>query len=103
MFRALARVESEHVGIFTRILNSPGKPGGSQKAAGPPSFDEQPCTPEDRRSVQESLDREIRAVASYGKFLGETKEPRLKEIFNALVEIEGDHIALDRLVLRRLK
>ena len=92
MFRALARVESEHVGIFTRILNSPGK-----------ACPEQPCTPADKQSVQESLDREIRAVASYGKFLGETKEPRLKEIFKALVEIEGDHIALDRQVLERFK
>ena len=92
MFRALARVESEHVGIFTRILNSPGK-------ASP----DQPCTSADKRSVQESLDREIRAVASYGKFVGETKEPRLKELFEALVEIEGDHIALDREVQKRMK
>ncbi len=91
MFRALARVESEHVGIFTRILESAGK-----------ACPEQPCMPADRESVKESLDREIRAVASYGKFLGETKEPGLREIFRALVEIEGDHIQLDRLVLARM-
>ena len=92
MFRALARVESEHVGIFTRILKSSGK-----------ACPDQPCTSADKQSVQESLDREIRAVASYGKFVGETKEPRLREIFRALVEIEGDHIALDREVQKRFK
>jgi len=92
MFRALARVESEHVGIFTRILESSGK-----------ACPEQPCTAADRQSVQESLDREIRAVANYGKFLGETKEPWLSEIFHALVEIEGDHIQLDRFVLKTME
>ncbi len=94
MFKALARVESEHVGIFSRILG----PSAPSKGYG-----EQPCTTIDKGSVRESLEREIKAVASYGKFHGETKESRLKEIFQALVEIEGDHIALDRLVLAGLK
>jgi rubrerythrin len=88
MFRALARVESEHVGIFTRVLRSSGK-----------ACPEQPCTSADKQSVQESLEREIRAVANYGRFLGETREPMLREIFKALVDIEGDHIQLDRAIL----
>ncbi|MEM7816275.1 MAG: ferritin family protein [Candidatus Aenigmatarchaeota archaeon] len=89
MFTALARVESEHVGVFSSVLGSSGK-----------ECPEQPCTTEDRKSVSESLEREIKAVATYGKFLGETKEKRLRDIFSALVEIEGDHIRIDREVLK---
>jgi rubrerythrin len=94
MFKALFKVEKEHASLFARILKAPK-----------PVIDLAPamCTDMDRKSVEESLQRETNAVAHYGRFLGETKEPRLKEVFRALVDIEGDHIQLDREVLKRLK
>ncbi len=93
MFKALFKVEKEHAELHARVLKAP-KPDID--------LDQNLCTPMDKSSVQESLQRETSAVAHYGKFLGETKEPRLREIFKALVEIEGDHIQLDREALKRL-
>jgi len=94
MFKALFKVEKEHAELHARVLKAP-KPDID--------LDQKLCTPMDISSVQESLQRETDAVAHYGKFLGETKEPRLREIFKALVDIEGDHIQLDGEVLKRLK
>jgi len=93
MFKALSKVEAEHAKLHARILKAP-KPDID--------FDQKLCNSLDADSVKESLEREINAVAKYGKFWGEAKEPRLKEVFKALVDIEGDHIALDREVLKRL-
>jgi len=94
MFKILSNIEKEHAHLHARLLEAP-KPDID--------FDSGLCAGMDKNSVEESLQREIKATAHYGKFLGEAKEPRLKEIFKALVEIEGDHIALDRSVLERLK
>ena len=94
MFKALFKVEKEHAELHARVL----------KVQKPDiDLDQKICTAIDKSSVQESLQRETDAVAHYGKFLGETKEPRLREIFKALVDIEGDHIQLDREVLKRLE
>lgn len=93
MFKALFKVETEHAHLHARVL----------KVQKPDiDLDQNMCTAIDKSSVKESLQREIDAVAHYGKFLGETKEPRLREIFKALVDIEGDHIQLDRAVLERM-
>jgi len=94
MFKILSNIEKEHASLHARILKSP-KPVIE--------LDRKLCTAIDKNSVKESLERETSAVKHYGKFLGEAKEPRLKEIFRALVDIEGDHIALDREVLKRFK
>ncbi len=93
MFKALFKVEKEHAELHARVL----------KVQKPDiDLDQNMCTAIDKNSVKESLQRETDAVAHYGKFLGETKEPRLREIFKALVDIEGDHIQLDRDALKRL-
>ncbi len=94
MFKILSTIEKEHASLHARILKVP-KPDID--------FDQKLCTAIDKDSVKESLEREINAVAKYGKFWGEAKEPRLREIFKALVDIEGDHIQLDREVLARMK
>jgi rubrerythrin len=94
MFKALSKVETEHAHLHARILRVP-KPVIE--------LDQRMCTALDKNSVKESLQRETDAAAHYGKFWGEAEEPRLKEVFKALVEIEGDHIALDREVLERMK
>lgn len=94
MFKILSNIEKEHASLHARLLKVP-KPVIE--------LDQKICTAIDRKSVQESLQRETNAVAHYGKFLGEAKELRLQEVFRALVEIEGDHIQLDREVLKRLK
>ncbi|MCX6815028.1 MAG: ferritin [Candidatus Aenigmarchaeota archaeon] len=94
MFKTLSNIEKEHASLHARILKAP-KPDID--------FDPKLCTAIDKNSVNESLERETSAVKHYGKFLGEAKEPRLREIFKALVDIECDHIQLDREVLKRLK
>ena len=94
MFKALSDVERQHAYLHARLL-------GAQKPV--IGFDSKLCKNVDVESVKESLEREIKAVAAYGKFWGEAKEPRLKEVFKALVDIEGDHIALDRKVLGEMK
>jgi len=94
MFKILSNIEKEHANLHARILKAP-KPDIE--------LDRKLCTAIDKNSVKESLERETNAVAHYGKFLGEAKEPRLKEVFKALVDIEGDHIQLDREVLKRFK
>jgi len=90
MFKILSNIEKEHASLHARILKAP-KPLIE--------LDRKMCTAIDKNSVKESLERETIAVAHYGKFLGEAKEPRLKEVFKALVDIESDHIQLDREVL----
>jgi rubrerythrin len=47
-----------------------------------------------RANTQEGFEREDRAIKSYSKFRDEAAEPRLKEFFGALVEIETDHLNL---------
>lgn len=94
MFKILSRIEKEHAHLHARILKAP-KPVIE--------LDTNKCSATDKNSVKESLQREIDAVAHYGKFLGEATEPRLKEVFKALVDVEGDHIHLDRAILARLK
>jgi rubrerythrin len=93
MFKILSKVEEEHAHLHARILKVP-KPVISPDLG--------LCTRVDMDSVKNSLQRETDAVAHYGRFLGEAAEPRLKEIFRALVNIEGDHIQLDRTVLERM-
>jgi rubrerythrin/rubredoxin len=86
MFKALSRVEAEHAVVDSKIL----------KAAKPQiELKRDLCSDDDKASIEESLMRERRAVSLYTQFLAEAVEPRVKEVFGALIEVESDHIALD--------
>ncbi|MBU2561164.1 MAG: ferritin [Nanoarchaeota archaeon] len=84
-FKALGKVEAEHASLLSKII-------GAQ----PPVIDRNAgkCRPDDKALVQESHDREKRAIGHYRKFLGEAAEMRVKQVFAALVEIETTHIEL---------
>jgi rubrerythrin len=86
IFKALAKVEAEHASTFKKIL----KPDI-------PSFNiNEVAFSTVKENFEESLARETRAVEFYGQALDEAIETRTKQIFKALVEVEGDHLALDK-------
>jgi len=83
LFKALGKVEAEHASIWKKILKLPEVPKGHDT-----------CFKENRKNLIESHEREERAIAFYKKAAAESDSPRIKEIFNALVEIETDHLFL---------
>ena len=56
--------------------------------------DEQACLKDPRANFAAAHGREERAVAFYGQSAAEATEDRVKEVFAALTEVEGYHIAL---------
>jgi rubrerythrin len=93
MFKILSKVEKEHAEIASKLLK-----------VDMPAVEFKPgvCSEDDRKSIEDSLEREERAVRLYTEFLGQTQEPRLKEIFQSLIEIESDHISLDKAKLEKI-
>lgn len=84
LFKALSKVESEHASVLCKAL-------GIKK----PAIDESDkCSGDFQENLRESHRREERASRKYGKFLSEAEEPRVQEIFSALIAIESDHLSL---------
>lgn len=84
LFKALKKVETEHANIWKKILKlAKLEVGKSNK-----------CSIEYKPNLQESHDRETKTIAFYKQAAEECKAARLKEIFNALVEVETDHLHL---------
>ncbi|MCL5987131.1 MAG: ferritin [Actinobacteria bacterium] len=94
MFKVLSKVEAEHAVIDSKIL----------KVARPQiELKRELCSDDDKASIEESLKRERRAVSLYTQFLADATEPRVREVFGALIEVESDHIALDEEKLKLFK
>jgi rubrerythrin len=89
LFKALAKIEAEHAAIWKKILKLPAAPAGNET-----------CFAENPKNLQESHDRETRAIAFYRKAAEEADDARVKEIFQALVEVETDHLYLSEERLR---
>jgi len=85
MFKALAKAESEHAAVVSKILQVP-KPEIQP--------DTKACKKEPRANFGEAHGREEQAVAFYRQAAAEAVEDRVKEVFGALTEIESYHIAL---------
>ncbi|UCG69782.1 MAG: ferritin [Thermoplasmata archaeon] len=85
MFKALFKIEREHASIICKIL---------KKEKTSISLDKLACYPSYKDNLKDSHDREERAIKAYSQFFKEAKEPRIKEIFGALVLIETDHLKL---------
>ncbi len=83
LFKALGKIEAEHSAIWRKILKLPAVPKGDDK-----------CNKENRKNLEESHAREERAIAFYRKAAQESDNVRIKQIFEALVEIETDHLYL---------
>lgn len=83
LFKALGKVEAEHASIWKKILKLSSIPKGDE-----------PCHASNKENLEESHARETRAIEFYRKAAAESENERVKEIFEALVEVETDHLHL---------
>ncbi len=85
IFKGLSKVEREHASAICKHLKiqKPDSDAGSDKA-----------NDSDRDNIEEANRRERNAVKFYGKAMKEAGEKEIKEFFNALMQIETDHIRL---------
>lgn len=82
-FKALQKVENEHADAILKFLNI-------EK----PQLKPVSCSNEFEKNTQEGWEREDRAIKAYAKFALEAPELQMKHFFEALVEIETDHLEL---------
>lgn len=82
-FKALMKVEREHASAISKFLK-----------ISLPELEKLICSASSQANTKEGWERENRAIKAYAKFRDETMESRLKEFFDALVEIETDHLDL---------
>lgn len=83
LFKALGKVEAEHASIWKKILKLSSIPKGDE-----------PCHASNKENLEDSHARETRAIEFYRKAAAESENERVKEIFEALVEVETDHLHL---------
>jgi rubrerythrin len=84
LFKGLSLNETAHSMVVCKALGIPR----------PAIEDVDVCSGDFHKDLIEAHSREHRAINRYEQFLSEAIEPRVQEIFRALVEIESDHIAL---------
>jgi rubrerythrin len=82
-FKALMKVEREHASAISKFLK-----------ISRPELEKKTCNTNSKANTKEGWEREDRAIKAYTKFRDEASETRLIEFFNALVEIETDHLDL---------
>ncbi|MCX8189693.1 MAG: ferritin-like domain-containing protein [Candidatus Diapherotrites archaeon] len=83
LFKALGKVEAEHASIWKKILKLKEIPQSNDS-----------CSVNYLDNLKESHARETRAIEFYSRAASESKNPRVKQIFEALVEVETDHLQL---------
>ncbi len=89
-YKRLAKVEAEHCSVFCKLakvhkptdLLAPSETTDSWKT-----------------DIEESLKRENRATALYAEFAQRATNPRLREVWRSISEVEADHVTLDDLAL----
>jgi len=92
-FKALSKVEGEHASTILKMLGLPK----------PDSEHTEECRDAYVDNVKESLKREKNATRFYAESASAAKDPRVKEVFQALSTIEADHIQLDEDKLAKLE
>ncbi len=80
LFKRIGKHEAEHLELLADHL-------GVEE----PEIEPEKCCDDDAANMQQSHDREDRAVKMYSRFAREAAEPRLKEIFSAIAGIEQEH------------
>jgi len=83
MFKALGKVEAEHASVWKKILKLDSIPPGDDK-----------CSESYKEDLEDSHKRETRAIEFYKKAAEESENERVKQIFEAFVEVETDHLKL---------
>lgn len=86
IFKRLGKIEAEHAEALSELLEIEEKEI--------PSYEE--CSENATKNYQEAKNREERAIDHYKQFLEEATESELEEFFEALVEIESDHLELSK-------
>ncbi len=89
LFKALGKVETEHAAIWRKILKLASVPPGNED-----------CHVSTRENLEESHARETRAIEFYRTAATESENARVKQIFEALVEVETDHLGLSEARLK---
>ena len=89
-FKALMKVEREHAAAISKFLKIPS-----------PNLEKKMCANDTNANTKEGWERENRAIKAYTQFRDESTSDRLKEFFNALVEIETDHLDLHAANLKK--
>jgi rubrerythrin len=84
LFKILAKVEAEHAAVWKKILKL--------EKVDFPKYDK--CAQKYKPNLEESHSREDRAIKFYGEAAAAAENPRVKEIFQAFVEVETDHLKL---------
>ncbi len=84
LFKILAKVESEHASVWKKILKV-------DKIKWEPA---ETCEVEYKADLENSHDREERTIKFYGEAATAAENPRVKEIFQAFVQVETDHLHL---------
>jgi len=93
-FKYLGRMESEHYGVFCKLLGEEKDPDINIPSGGKGS---------DLENLELSTEREAIAAKKYNQFANEAENARVKDFFTALVEIETDHLNLDHLEIDKLR
>jgi rubrerythrin len=83
LFKALGKIEGEHASIWKKILKLDKAPQGNDQ-----------CHSKNKENLEDSHARETRAIGFYSQAGKESADPRMKQIFESLVEIETDHLRL---------
>lgn len=85
MFKGLSKVEREHASAICKHLKiqKPDSNVGSDKAVD-----------SNQENIKEANRREKSAVVFYQEARSEAPEKEIKDFFNALIQIESDHIVL---------
>ncbi|MDD3480668.1 MAG: ferritin family protein [Patescibacteria group bacterium] len=86
-FKYLARTEKEHYEVASKLLGQPIEDSINEPSEGLGS---------DLLNVKKSQEMEEHVTPLYAKFASEAVEPRAKEVFAAISEVEADHIELDK-------
>jgi rubrerythrin len=90
VFKILQKVEMEHASVWRKILKL--------DKVEFPKYDK--CAAEYKPNLEESHSREDRAIEFYRKAANEAKNGRVKEIFEAFIEVETDHLQLSKIRLK---
>ncbi len=85
-FKYLARTEKEHYEVACKLLGA---------EISPAIDDPSEAFGSDMANLEESKKREEHAASLYAGFAEVSAEPRVKEVFSAISEVEADHIELD--------
>jgi len=85
-FKRLGKIEAEHAEALAELIDV--------EEEDIPKYDE--CYKDALKNYEESHKRESRAIEQYKVFADEAKEPEIQEFFNAIVEVEKDHLELSK-------